>query len=108
MRRLFLLLLVVALGSIWSPVLLESFQANESEKPPEESASLSDDAQAGEGESGGGLSADEKKLLIEATKRGATKETVAAANEICKDKCAICFDGVACDFDCARDKCSQE
>ncbi|WP_370308856.1 hypothetical protein [Sinimarinibacterium flocculans] len=37
---------------------------------------------------------------IEEFSKDATKAT-----NICQLKCAICFDGIACDFDCVRESC---
>ena len=51
------------------------------------------------------LTEEEKDILLKVL-NGDTSDTLkTSAEDICKKKCKVCFDGESCDLECARKSC---
>lgn len=61
----------------------------------------------------GGLIGDIDRAILEDVQEKIDQSGVSAVKEsqldkatnICQEKCAVCFDGVACNFDCVKEAC---
>jgi hypothetical protein len=53
------------------------------------------------------MTTQEKAVIDKSIKGTATRTEQQTASDICAKKCTVCFDGVACDLDCAQKNCGE-
>jgi hypothetical protein len=90
-------ILILILGALLALGLTLSYASNVGK--PKEIAEKQEDHNKGE------LSEAEKNIILRALRENATVAEKKRAQDICKKKCKVCYDGVTCDLKCARKSC---
>ena len=96
--------IAVSLGLLLTPL---SAQDEVDRHQEEERSRPSEDEGNPEGEGSEGLTEDEAGIVVEGLRPDATEDQRKVADELCKDKCKVCHDGIACDVDCVKQKCAR-